>query len=91
MKVDDYEVAKEKDVLNSDMQRYKQYSSNIILTEPFTNVTFITLQTALLISLIMAQGMSSKLSVLCTQIKYHHLCSHFCANLIFKNYIKFQK
>ena len=32
MKVDEYEVAKEKDVLNYDMQRYKQHSSNIILT-----------------------------------------------------------
>jgi hypothetical protein len=50
MKVDEYEVAKEKDVLNSDMQRYKQYSSNIVLTERFFNVTFITLQTAFLVS-----------------------------------------
>jgi hypothetical protein len=38
----------------------------------------------------MAQGMSSKLSVLCAQSKHHHLFFHLCTALIIKKYIKFQ-
>jgi len=48
MKVDEYEVATEKEVLNSDMERYKKFKYYINWKFFFSNVTFITLQTAFL-------------------------------------------